>query len=391
MPDASQVADPEPERGGPERALGPAVDTAPVADDAPVAEPTPVRVERRRRTDRMAAGAAAVARGVVHRARRSWGATLAVVVLAVGAAPWLVRHGIGHLDEIEQTAPGGAVAGAFDQDAADHLQHGEGGVLGVGGAVGQVRVAGRHFGFDTHHFPGVAALQTWKAAGVPYEWVGYYLPSPCHRDRSWSGQRVAIDSLGFGTAVIYVGQQTWNRTPHPNSRGAQAAARHGLVCNADFVTGGRGAADGDDAVRVAAAEGFPRGTIVFLDIERMEHMPDGMRAYYRAWAARVLADGRFRPGVYVHAHNAPEVHDDLVAAYAAAGHPIEPPVWVASGRNFSFDKFPRDVGQAFAGVWQGLLDVVENHGGVKLPIDVNVASVPSPSAQYAGTGSGAGE
>jgi hypothetical protein len=33
-------------------------------------------------------------------------------------------------------------------------------------------------------------------------------------------------------------------------------------------------------------------------------------------------------------------------------------------------------------VWQGLLDVVETHNGVRLPIDVNVAHLPSPSEDY---------
>ena len=336
--------------------------------------------------DRRAAGA--LVRTAVRRVRRSWPATLATLAVAVVAAPWVVRHGVGQLQAVEQTAPGGAVAGVFDQDAADHLDHTDGSTVSVGGAPGIARVAGRHLGFDTHTFPGEQALRAWKTSGAPYEWMGYYLPSPCHRDRSWSGRRALIDALGFGTAVIYVGQQTWGRTPHPGSHGAQAAARHGLACNADFVTGARGAVDGDDAVRVAAAEGFARGTIVFLDIERVEQMPPGMRDYYRQWVSRVLADGRFRPGVYVHAHNAPTVHDDLVTAYVAAGLRVEPPVWVASGRGFTTDKFPRDVGQAFAGVWQGLLDVVENHGGVRLPIDVNVAAVPDPSAQYATTGAG---
>ncbi len=325
------------------------------------------------------------------RVRRSWATTVSTLAVALVAAPWVVRHGVGQLAAVEQTAPGGAVAGAFDQDAADRLDHTDGSTIDLGGTPGQARVSGRHLGFDTHTFPGEQALRTWKASGAPYEWVGYYLPSPCHRDRSWSGRRTLLGALGFGTAVIYVGQQTWGRTPHPASPGAQVAARHGLSCNADYVTSARGAADGDDAARVAAAEGFARGTIVFLDIERMEQMPPAMRDYYRAWTARVLADGRFRPGVYVHAHNAPVVHDDLVAAYAAADVHVDPPVWVASGRGFSPDKFPRDVGQAFAGVWQGVLDVVENHGGVRLPIDVNVASVPSPSGQYSESERPAGE
>ncbi len=330
-------------------------------------------------------------RTLLWRARRSWATTVSTVAVALVAAPWVVRRGVGQLTAVEQTAPGGAIAGAFDQDAADHLDHTDGSVVSVGGAPGLPRVAGRHLGFDTHTFPGQAALRAWKTSGVRYEWMGYYLPSPCHRERSWTGQRATIDGLGFGMAVIYVGEQTWGRTPHPGSRGAQATARRGLTCNADLVTAARGAADGDDAVRATAGEGFARGTIVFLDIERMEQMPPAMRDYYRAWAGRVLADGRYRPGVYVHAHNAPAVHDDLAAAYVAAGLHVEPPVWVASGRGFSPDKFPRDVGQAFAGVWQGLLDVVENHGGVRLPIDVNVASVPSPSAEYAGAEHAAGE
>ena len=32
---------------------------------------------------------------------------------------------------------------------------------------------------------------------------------------------------------------------------------------------------------------------------------------------------------------------------------------------------------------QGILDVVETHNGVRLPIDVNVAQLPSPSEDYA--------
>jgi hypothetical protein len=320
--------------------------------------------------------AVALARQLVRRARGSWVA--AAVVAAIGA-PWVVRATIGDLRNVSATAPGGAVAAAFDQAAADRLEHRAASTVLAAGRRG---TAGRHLGFDTSVFPGEHALRTWRAAGAPYEWVGYYLPAPCHRDRSWSGQRATIEALGFGTAVIYVGQQTWGRTPRPGSAAARAATRRGHVCNADFVHGGQGAAEGVDAVARAAAEGFPRGTIIFLDLERMERMPALMRAYYRAWTRRVLADGRFRPGVYVHAHNAAAVHEDLVAEYRAAGRAGEPAVWVASGRNFSPDKAPADVGHAFAGVWQGVIDRVVEHGGVRLPIDVNVAAVPSPSAQY---------
>jgi hypothetical protein len=243
--------------------------------------------------------------------------------------------------------------------------------------------SGRHLGFDTNVYPGDKALAAWKAAGAPYEWVGYYLPAPCHKDDSWSGKRERLADAGWGTAVVYVGQQTWGRTPRPNGKAAQRLARSGASCNADLVSAARGQQDGDDAVARTAAEGFARGTVIFLDIERMEKVPASMRDYYQAWTARVIADGRFLPGVYVHKDNAALVHGDLTSVYATLGQAGEPTVWVASGRNFSKDKAPTDVGHQFANVWQGMLDIVESHGGVRLPIDVNVAAVPSPSAQYA--------
>ena len=239
-----------------------------------------------------------------------------------------------------------------------------------------------HLGFDTNIYPGDRAMQTWKAAGK-YEWVGYYLPAPCHKDASWAGKRARLAEMGWGMAVIYVGQQTWGRMPGEEKRRKVTKKATGTAtCTADFVRGERGRLDGEDAVAKAAADGFPGGTVIFLDIERMERVPQAMRDYYKAWAARVLADGRYRVGVYVHAHNAKLVHADLKDVFAVAANAEEPTVWVASGHNFSRDKAPHEVGHAFANVWQGMLDIVESHGGVRLPIDVNVAAVPSPSDQF---------
>ena len=41
-----------------------------------------------------------------------------------------------------------------------------------------------------HYFsyPGDEHMRTWRQAS-PYQWVGYYLPAPCHRDTSFSGRR----------------------------------------------------------------------------------------------------------------------------------------------------------------------------------------------------------
>jgi hypothetical protein len=254
-------------------------------------------------------------------------------------------------------------------------------VTGQSAPMADAQQAGKNMGFDTHTYPGDKTMAAWKAApGAPYRWVGYYLPSPCHRDKSWSGKRQKLVEMGWGLAVVYVGQQTWGRKPRPLSAARTAAlVNSSKPCNADLVTAERGRADGDDAIAATEREGFPARSIVFLDIERMEKMPEAMRDYYRAWTKRLLEDGRYRPGVYVHAHNAQAVYDDYKAEFAAAGVTEEPRIWVASGRGWEEGKAPQDVGFAFAGVWQGVIDVARTVADIKLPLDVNVSSWSSPS------------
>jgi hypothetical protein len=111
----------------------------------------------------------------------------------------------------------------------------------------------------------------------------------------------------------------------------------------------------------------------------MEKMPEAMRAYYRAWARTLLVDKRYLPGVYVHAHNAQVVYDDLKAEFVAAGVTEEPRIWVATGTGFDEGKAPQDVGFTFAGVWQGMIDVGRAVANIRLPVDVNVSSWTSPS------------
>jgi hypothetical protein len=240
---------------------------------------------------------------------------------------------------------------------------------------------GKNMGFDTHTYPGDKTMTAWKAApGAPYRWVGYYLPAPCHRDRSWTGKRQTLVDMGWGLAVVYVGQQTWGRNPRQLSPARiTAIVNSKKPCNADLLTADRGRADADDAIAATEREGFPPRSIVFLDIERMEKMPAAMRFYYRAWTSRMLEDGRYRPGVYVHAHNAQAVYDDFKAEFAAAGVNEEPRIWVATGRGWEEGKAPQDVGFAFAGVWQGVIDVARTVADIKIPLDVNVSTWKSPS------------
>ena len=109
-------------------------------------------------------------------------------------------------------------------------------------------------------------------------------------------------------------------------------------------------------------------------------MPQGMRDYYKAWTETVLKDWRYVPGYYAHSHNARQIFEDVTPIFLAAGVREQPRFWIASGRNFNKGKAPTDVGHEFAAIWQGVLDITETWGGVKLPIDINVSDTPNPSA-----------
>jgi hypothetical protein len=242
--------------------------------------------------------------------------------------------------------------------------------------------AGTFLGFDTHTYPGDDKMRTWRnAPNAPYSWVGFYLPSaPCHKGTTWNGKRDTLVKMGWGLAVVYVGQQTWNRTPRtPTPAQLAKLKKRGVTCNADYLSADRGASEGLDAIQRTEGQGFAKGSVIFLDIERMERIPARMRDYYKAWVATVLTDGRYRPGIYVHAHNARAVYDDVKALFEAAGITEEPRFWIASARDFSPDKAPAEVGHDFAGMWQGVIDVVRKVANVALPIDINVSNWPSPS------------
>lgn len=239
---------------------------------------------------------------------------------------------------------------------------------------------GRHVGFDTYKYPGIETMKIWKnTPGSPYKWVGFYLPAPCHSGRTWVGKRPEIDSLGWGVAVVYVGQQAWGRTPRTLTAQQADALRKKDPCSADLLSADEGRRDADDAVKQASDEGFEKGIVVFLDIERMETIPQAMREYYRAWTARMLELGQYRPGVYTHRHNAEQIFADVQAEFKAKGVNETPRFWIAGGKGFHEGRAPQDVGFAFAGVWQGLLDVARSVAEIRLPVDVNVASWKSPS------------
>jgi hypothetical protein len=246
-------------------------------------------------------------------------------------------------------------------------------------------------GFDTSIYPGDDAMRAWVRPNSPYYWVGYYLPAPCHRDSSWAGRRETLTAMGWGFGVLYVGQQVWEGRPSPvaasdSARPADdtlrsaAPSQRNIVCSRTLLTAAQGTSEADDAIGKAITDGFAPGTHIFLDVERMTAIPQAMRDYYRAWVARVLADGRFRPAIYSHHRNAAEIYADVRAVFDSAGVRDEPSFWVSSPSAVSPTSSPADAGFSFARVWQGVIDARQTWNGVRLRVDVNVADSPSPSA-----------
>lgn len=265
---------------------------------------------------------------------------------------------------------------------------------GCGGAGGgpvdgpTPRPANARPGFDTSLYPGDAVMRAWRDAS-PYEWVGYYLPAPCHRDASWSGRRASLRAMGWGTAVLYVGQQAWAQTPADTAaadtmpRDTAAPPPPPPQCSRAFLTAARGRTEADDAIAKTAAEGFPAGSVIYLDVERMPSVPQEMVDYLQAWIGRVLEEGRFRPGIYAHHSNADALRAAAQVAYAARGRTGEPSWWIAKGAGFAMELPPTGSGFGYADVWQGILDVRETHGGHTLPVDINVAATADPSSPSA--------
>lgn len=228
-------------------------------------------------------------------------------------------------------------------------------------------------GFDTRDYPGDGVMEAWRASS-PYRWVGYYLPAPCYTGTSWEGKRETLRRMGWGVAVLFVGEQDW-ATADPAPADADQPPR----CTRYNLTPERGAADAAAAARAAAAEGFGTGTVVYLDVERVESVSPALTGYVRAWFEALLDDGRYTPGLYAHGSNAAALMSTARAAFDDAGRTDAPRLWVASTGGFSLRRAPAESGFPDAAIWQGILDTHETWGGHRLRIDANVAADADPS------------
>jgi len=237
-------------------------------------------------------------------------------------------------------------------------------------------------GFDIGVYPGDAAMLAWKAPASPYYWSGYYLPAPCHRDLTWTGKRSTLTAMGWGIAAIYVGQQDWTQIP-PSPLGAATsrASKQLATCSASLLSADQANAEAADAIARMRADGFPGGSVIFLDVEYVTSVSASLLDYYRAWIAAVVRDGRYRVGVYAAKSNAPVLYGAANDAAHAAGATESPTFWITSSAGFTTASPPSAVGLSYAALWQGMYDVTQTFKGVTLTVDVDVATSRSPSTR----------
>jgi hypothetical protein len=218
-------------------------------------------------------------------------------------------------------------------------------------------------GFDLQNPPANAVLRAWVNAS-PYRWAGYYLHAPCH-GASWNGRRAFLAGLGLGMLVIFVGQQTAGASP----------------CHANDTTFARGQADATLAINRADAEGFARGTWIYLDVEVNPHqISTDMLAYIRGWADAILANRQYSPGMYVHRREFAAVDRVVTSAFQAAGRTDRARYWCNGGPAVSaLTDPPARCGIPEAGAWQQRANFDQTFGGHTLTIDRSVSIWADPS------------
>ncbi len=235
-------------------------------------------------------------------------------------------------------------------------------------------------GFDTRDYPGDGVMARWRDES-PYRWVGYYLQAPCYTGTTWIGKRLTLEDQGWAMAVLYVGEQDWR---------AMGAAPDSSVtadnprCASANLTEQNGSNHAIDAATRAFTAGFPHGTVIYLDVERVETVSTELAAYVSAWIGAMIDGGRYLPGLYAHAHNAEALMAIGTAAYEERARFGGPRLWVASTQGFDVTAAPSESGIAGATIWQGAIDREERWGDVTLRIDVNVAEPGLPGLYIAG-------
>ncbi len=135
---------------------------------------------------------------------------------------------------------------------------------------------GTYLGFDRNDYPGDTVLD---ALAHDFVFCGYWLNAPPgEKSDTWLGKRAILRSHGFGFLVLFNGRldRELKSARDPKTLGSN---------------------DATAAVDSAKKEGFPPGTIIFLDQEEGGRMLPEQQAYLYAWVDAVNSSG-YKAGVY---------------------------------------------------------------------------------------------
>jgi hypothetical protein len=133
-----------------------------------------------------------------------------------------------------------------------------------------------YLGFDRNLYPGDAAFPPLRKT---FAFAGYWLNvPPGEKTNTWIGKRDFLVKSGFGFLVLLRGRDSHEFKKAPD----------GPV---------KGSLDAQAAAAAAKKEGFPSGTIIFLDIEEGGRLSATYHAYLHAWLDGLTGSG-YRAGVY---------------------------------------------------------------------------------------------
>jgi Domain of unknown function (DUF1906) len=198
-----------------------------------------------------------------------------------------------------------------------------------------------YYGFDSNEYPGDEALTQLRGK---FSYTGFWLNTPPGASSNpWAGKRSAVEQAGFGFLVLFNGRLDADLRRSPD------AAKLGM-------------SDAATASDSAKREGFPAGTVIFLDVEEGGRMLPEQKAYIYGWVDGVSGAG-FRAGVYCSGIVASEGHGvTVVTANDLRENSGSRTIvyWVANdgcppAPGCSLDQkdlSPAESGVAFAEVWQ---------------------------------------
>jgi hypothetical protein len=145
-----------------------------------------------------------------------------------------------------------------------------------------------YVGFDRNDYPGDAQL---PALRKQFAFAGYWLTNPPNTNaNSWVGKRGVLLRNGFGFLVLADG-----RLDKEILRAQKSGKSPAVFAREDAAA----------AVAAAKREGFPPGTIIFLDQEEGGRLLPEQADYLLGWTEAVAASA-YRPGVYASAHPVPD-------------------------------------------------------------------------------------